>query len=227
MGTMETTTKVCSKCKVEKSCDDFSRNKTTKDGLQYHCRECIKKYNKENVDKIKSRDKKWRQENSHKKAQYDKEWRQNNVEKSKQYRKKWSQANPDKVKEKNKKRRQINATYFKQYQANRRKSDHIFRLISNLRTRIGSYCRAIGVNKTIRTKEMLGLNLASFKSYMESKFQEGMTWENYGQWHVDHIKPLSLATIEQQVMELNHYTNLQPLWAADNIKKSNKYEESH
>ena len=74
---------------------------------------------------------------------------------------------------------------------------------------------------------MLGLNLAGFKSYMESKFQDGMTWENYGQWHIDHIKPISLATTEQEVMELNNYNNLQPLWAVDNIKKSNKYEESH
>ena len=74
---------------------------------------------------------------------------------------------------------------------------------------------------------MLGIDLACFKSYIESKFQEGMNWDNYGQWHVDHIKPLSLATTEQQIIELNHYTNLQPLWAVDNIKKSNKYEKSH
>jgi hypothetical protein len=74
---------------------------------------------------------------------------------------------------------------------------------------------------------MLGIDWIGFKFHIESKFQEGMSWENYGQWHVDHIKPLSLATTEQKVMELNHYTNLQPLWAVDNIKKSNKYEESH
>ena len=74
---------------------------------------------------------------------------------------------------------------------------------------------------------MLGIDLGGFQAYIESKFQEGMTWENYGQWHIDHIKPLSLATTEQEVVELNHYTNLQPLWAIDNLKKSNKYEKSH
>ena len=74
---------------------------------------------------------------------------------------------------------------------------------------------------------MLGIDLAGFQAHMESKFQEGMNWDNYGQWHVDHIKPLSLSTTEQEVIELNHYTNLQPLWAVDNLKKSNKYEKPH
>ena len=74
---------------------------------------------------------------------------------------------------------------------------------------------------------MLGIDLLGFQLYMESKLQEGMTWGNYGQWHVDHIKPISLARNEQEIIELNHYTNLQPLWGVDNIKKSNKYEESH
>lgn len=95
-----------------------------------------------------------------------------------------------------------------------------------MRKRLSAYFRAISVNKSTRTKEMIGLDLAGFKSHIESKFQEGMTWENYGQWHVDHIKPISLARNEQDIVELNHYTNLQPLWASENIKKSNKYEEA-
>ena len=100
-------------------------------------------------------------------------------------------------------------------------------MIDNLRSRVGSYCKAIRANKTTRTKEMLGIDSSGFKLHIESKFQEGMTWENYGQWHVDHIKPISLARNEQEIVELNHYTNLQPLWASDNIKKSNKYEEAN
>lgn len=115
----------------------------------------------------------------------------------------------------------------KRYLSIRLKTDPLFRLVCNLRCRVRSYCQAIKANKTTRTKEMLGLDLAGFKSHIESKFQDGMTWENYGQWHVDHIKPISLARNEQEVIELNHYTNLQPLWASENIKKSNKYEEAN
>jgi hypothetical protein len=52
-----------------------------------------------------------------------------------------------------------------------------------------------------------------------------MTLENHGLWHIDHIKPIALATTEEEVIKLNHYTNLQPLWAKDNLKKGAKYLE--
>ena len=51
-----------------------------------------------------------------------------------------------------------------------------------------------------------------------------MTWENYGQWHLDHVKPLYLSENEEDLIKLNHYTNLQPLWAEDNLKKNRKYD---
>jgi hypothetical protein len=211
MEIMEITTKGCTKCNVEKSCSEFSRDRAKKDGLCFQCKECNKKYNQANAD--------WRRE-------YMKKWHQENAEKIKKYR----QENAESLSEKKKKYQQENADrikgYRKKYEKNRRNSDPLFRMILNLRRRVSSYCRAIKVKKSTRTKEMLGLNLAGFKSYMESKFQDGMTWENYGQWHVDHIKPLSLATTEQEIIELNHYTNLQPLWASENLKKSNRYEEA-
>ena len=211
MVTMETTTKVCTRCKVEKSCSEFSRDRAKKDGLYCQCKECNKKYNQANADWRREYMKKWHEENAEKVKKY----RQENAENLSEKKKKYQQENADKIK-----------GYRKKYDKNRRNSDPLFRMIYNLRRRLSSYCRAIKVKKSTRTKEMLGIDLAGFKSHIESKFQEGMTWENYGQWHVDHIKPISLARNEQDIVELNHYTNLQPLWASENIKKSNKYEEA-
>ena len=61
-----------------------------------------------------------------------------------------------------------------------------------------------------------------FRNYIQKQFTEGMTFENYGSWHLDHIKPLALAKSEEDVILLNHYTNFQPLWAEDNLKKGSK-----
>jgi len=73
--------------------------------------------------------------------------------------------------------------------------------------------------------QILGCSILEFKSYLEQKFEPGMTWQNQGKWHIDHIKPLSLANSINDIHILNHYINLQPLWASDNLKKKrNKYE---
>ena len=69
---------------------------------------------------------------------------------------------------------------------------------------------------------ILGCTIDEFKSYIESKFKKGMTFENYGEWHLDHIIPLATAKTTEDVIKLCHYTNFQPLWAEDNLKKGAK-----
>ena len=71
-------------------------------------------------------------------------------------------------------------------------------------------------------EQVVGINYNDFKKYLESKFFDGMSWENRGEWHIDHIIPLSAAKTEQELISLCHYSNLQPLWGEDNIKKGNK-----
>lgn len=72
---------------------------------------------------------------------------------------------------------------------------------------------------------MLGCELPYLKNYLQLKFTNGMTWENYGKWHVDHIKPCAAFDLSKQKeqKECFHYTNLQPLWAQDNLKKRAQY----
>ena len=104
----------------------------------------------------------------------------------------------------------------------KRKSDGFYRMKINLRNRIRDFLKSDLESK--RTKEIVGLDKENFKFYIENKFTEGMSWENYGEWHIDHIKPLYEANDVEEVLLLNHYTNLQPLWAEDNLKKNRKYD---
>ena len=77
-------------------------------------------------------------------------------------------------------------------------------------------------SKNSHTEEILGCDYNKVIEHLENKFEKGMTWENHGEWHIDHIVPISSATTERDVLSLNHYTNLQPLWAKENLKKYNK-----
>ena len=118
--------------------------------------------------------------------------------------------------------------YFREYYKNwinkKLKTDPHFKLKQALSHRIWGALK--GQVKSKRTMELLGCTIDELWIHMESKFTEGMTKENYGKWHVDHIMPCAsfdLTDPEQQA-KCFHYTNLQPLWALDNIKKSNRVQ---
>jgi hypothetical protein len=101
----------------------------------------------------------------------------------------------------------------------RLRTDINFRLVENCRHRI--WCFLKGKGKSKKTRDILGCDMEFLKQHLERSFLDGMTWENYGDWHVDHIIPISSATTEEDMVRLCHYENLQPLWAIDNIRKSN------
>jgi hypothetical protein len=88
----------------------------------------------------------------------------------------------------------------------------------------GSFKRgANGIfQKDTTTEDILGCSIEFFTQYLQSQFTEGMTLENHGKWHIDHIIPISSAKTEDEVYLLCHYTNFQPLWARDNLIKKNK-----
>jgi hypothetical protein len=106
----------------------------------------------------------------------------------------------------------------------RRKTDKFFKFKDGIRLRILCSIRRMGYTKKSKTLEILGCTWEFFKSYIEQRFKEGMSWENHGKWHFDHIVPISSAKSEKDVIKLNHYTNLRPLWAKDNLSKKDKVD---
>lgn len=110
-----------------------------------------------------------------------------------------------------------------EYERNRRKNNIEYRLKINLRNRISEILHNKQRDKSI---SLLGCTFGFFKDYLESKFLSGMSWENYGYngWHIDHIIPCDYfdLTKPEEQLKCFHYTNLQPLWGVDNLRKSNK-----
>ena len=109
------------------------------------------------------------------------------------------------------------------YKQRRLKEDAFFKLKENTKTLVLMSFRAKGWSKTTRTQELLGCSYAEFIEHLQNKFEEGMTLENHGLWHIDHIKPCATATTPEELAQLFHFTNLQPLWASENLSKGSKY----
>lgn len=130
-------------------------------------------------------------------------------------RRKYYKENKSTINEKRKPKNRI-------YEKKRRLVDPLFKLSSNLRRRLRYALSVTSYTKNKILTQYLGCSVEELKQHLQSKFTEGMTWDNYGEWHIDHIIPLCSAKTEQELYELCHYTNLQPLWAKDNQRKGGK-----
>jgi len=182
-------------------------------------------------------------EKSYYNAEYHKRYREENKEKIKAYRKLYREANKGELKEYREKHKDHLAKYIREYRQNnqkiiyqkrkesqkiyvreRRSNDKLVRLRTNLSSRTNVAFRNIGRSKPTKTEELLGGQYDIVKSHIENQFSDGMSWDNYGKWHIDHIIPLSSAKDMDELIALCHYSNLQPLWAKDNLRKSNKIQ---
>lgn len=186
--------KKCSKCKVEKPVTDFNKHKRMVDGLRSDCKACKREYYLANKDRylVWSKD--------------------------------WWKAHPEKLKAKEKRRQPKKNKQSNIYAINRRKVDLEYKIKTNLRKRISKMIK-MGTKGGSSIRD-LGCSVSELKIYLESKFQSGMSWQNYGLhgWHIDHIFPLSRVDLSnpEQFKKVVHYSNLQPLWATDNLRKGNK-----
>jgi hypothetical protein len=186
--------KKCNTCNILKSLEEFSVNKAEKDARQRKCRPCSKKSMRE--------------------------YRVTNHALEVEKKAKWYAANRERVLNKSKKwnfenRAKINIRKYKRYH-----SDINFKLADILRSRVNKFLRYGCVF------EALGCTLDELKAHLERQFQTGMSWDNWSKtgWHVDHIRPLSAFDLTKpaQFNAAVHYTNLQPLWASDNLSKHAK-----
>lgn len=109
----------------------------------------------------------------------------------------------------------------REYNKKRRETDIKYVLARRLRNRLYYALKNKNWKKTTHFSEYIGCSREYLVSHLESKFEPGMSWDSYGGWHIDHIVPLSSAKSEEEMYKLCHYTNLQPLWATDNIRKGN------
>ena len=106
----------------------------------------------------------------------------------------------------------------------RKETDLNFRIKTNLSTRISAAVRTNKTGKAAKTSALVGCEMELLKLWLESKFKEGMTWENYGEWHIDHKIPCAEFDLRDEAQQRTcfHYSNLQPLWASENCSKGRK-----
>ena len=217
-------TKICSKCNIKKSLSEFHKDKSKLDGYRPDCKECVikrtQKYYFINIKEIREKNniysKNYYRNNKEKRQQYI----YNLGEKIVDYQTEYYKKNKKYFQNYGKDYRKINKEKIKEYRNNKYNTDINFKIKVNLRHRI--YMALKNNYKTKKTLELLGCTVEHLKKHLKSRFAEEMTWDNYGKWHIDHIKPCSkfdLSKPEEQKVCF-HYTNLQPLWEIDNLKKS-------
>ena len=208
--------RICSLCNTKKKADEFRRYNSCKDC----CRERDKKYGKKRYKKDKE-----------KVIERNKEWRANNAEKVRETNRQYNLNNRVKLYKQAKECRIKKIDQYRKVARERaqekRETSLEFRLTEILRKRLrNALINGCKGKKTDSALNLLGCSVEELKKHLELKFVEGMNWENYGKfgWHIDHIIPCAkfdLTKAEEQ-KKCFHYTNMQPLWATENLSKGSK-----
>lgn len=205
----ETDTKVCIKCNEEKIVSKFYKRKNSVDGYRNDCKSCMND-RVINSTNIKQNKKNYYENNKEKISNCGKLYREINKKEISIRRKEYQS------KDEAKRLRNI-------YLKGRYDNDILYKISVNSRASILKAFKRNGFKKTSKTFDLLGCSFDELKIHLENQFKEGMSWENHGEWHIDHKIPLSWAKTEEELKELCKYSNLQPLWAEENLSKKNYY----
>lgn len=233
----------CKKCGIEKPLDEFHKDKSRLLGVTSICKPCAIAKSKAwlELNKAKHKDtcKAYREKHKERLLKTHKEWAENNANKIKQHKAKWKRNNPDavrrhareayyrnldSVKARKKKYLAENKDKINAYAKKRREAVDI-----KLNTYIGNGIRQSMQGKKQGTKwlEIVGYSVKDLREHLESLFVDGMSWENYGEWHIDHIRPIASFDFSDApfntAKECWRLENLQPLWAIDNLRKGAKW----
>lgn len=200
--------KVCSTCKINKSLSDFHKRRQRPSGVASSCKQCRKETERvrylANRERIIERTHAYNDENRERINARQREYNSSCPEVNREYRVK----NKDVI---NKRRR------------DKRNNDPLFNMQDRIRRRVNYAFTVMRFSKKSNTEDLLGASWDVVKNHIESKFVDGMSWANRGEWEIDHIVPYASAKTEDDVIRLSHYTNLQPLWRTDNRRKSSKF----
>jgi hypothetical protein len=201
--------KKCMRCDETKETSMFYKNKHKKDGLQVYCKPCMKNENKKNYI-------------NHKDTWDERTKQYNKTDSSKKYRREWAKNKYDT----NEEYKQTCIKNAVKYERNMLNTNIEYKIKHVLRSRIRDALKKHLANKYRNTNDLTSCTMEELKLHLEAKFTEGMTWENHGDWHIDHIKPCCSFDLkeEEEQKKCFHYTNLQPLWAKDNLSKGGKYQ---
>jgi len=224
--------KKCTKCKTIKPLNGFSKDARLLSGRKSRCKKCRNKesriWKENNKEKCDKYNKIWKLRNSDKIKKASRIWRNNNKEKFITAIKTWAKNNPDKIrilnKRKYEKRREKLGLISKKRHY---KNQYIFhRLNRNMASGIR---KSLHNNKNGRHwEDLVGYSWVQLKKHLEKQFKDGMTWENYGEWHIDHIIPKSIFNFtkpeDYDFKRCWSLKNLRPLWAIENMSKFTKLE---
>ena len=216
--------KRCSLCCLELTLDHFRRDHTRKDGFHPWCKECQRKKRKEyrNNNPITKEGEKRRHARYLKGKGRETRLIYGRKLESKERANKYRLSESGKRSSQKARLRAKESGYQKKYAKEKWNNDINYRLTKLLRNRV----RAMVTKgcKSAHTLNLLGCSIDELKAHLEMQFEPGMTWDNCEEWHIDHIIPCSYfdLTKEENQRICFNYRNLQPLWAKDNVKKSNK-----
>ncbi len=194
--------KICPSCQINKNDEFFYIQKNRKDCLSYDCKECSKIRTKTRQSSIDGKTKL---------KEYHKSYYLDNKELIHTKNKKYYENNKEKV-------RLINDRLHRQKMQN----NPFYKLKHQLRTRLYQALQKTFWLKKSNFNKYIGCSRDELLQHIELQFKPGMTWKNHGEWHIDHKTPLCSAKTEEELYGLCHYTNLQPLWAEENLKKNGK-----
>ena len=227
--------KHCSKCDQWKKLSEYNKSKSTWDKLNKYCKESAKQLRKECKERKKNNEKTYWKKTKEVQSEKRKEWGKNNKEYRQEYNKNYRKENLEKLRENDRKYNEIRRqdpkykewynAYRREYDRKKRQTDPEFRLRSNVSRRVREM---LTQDKSDSAMKYVGCDVQQLKTHLEARFEENMTWENYGSfWHIDHIIPCNswnLKNVFEQFCCFN-YRNLQPLWGIDNITKNDKFDK--